>query len=185
MPVEKAFKSVTADDGTVSYVEITDATELPVELVKANPEYVSVLDQSVKRRKIIQDLKKPVVVTNAEDTEVVTEVPKTEEKPVVTPPILDKAALFAEFRAQLATETQAEQTARETRQKDLAKILSDNGLSASLLPALETSTNPGETAKLLAKSGYRFDDIEGGEVPTVKSATVSSVVEKWKEKYTK
>lgn len=178
---DKIYKPVTADDGTVSYVEITDANELPETLVKDTPQYKSVLDESVKRRKIIQDLKKPVV-TNEDETEIVK---PTEEKPVVTPPtpVLDKAALFAEFKAQLETETKAEKEAREQKQADLSKILADNGLSLSLMPALETSTDPATTAKLLAKSGYRFDDVAGGEVPSVKSSQVGDILANWKKKY--
>lgn len=180
---EPIFKRVVGDDGKETFVEVKEATELPEELVKATPMYKQVLDESIKRRQIIQSLKKPVVVTNEDDTEVVADAPK-EEKPIVaTPAAVDEDALFQKFETRLTAKQQAEKEAREKRETEITTALSANGLPEKMRAALETSTNPNETAKIIAQAGYRFDDVEAGEVPTIKSKPVDEAVQNFMKKY--
>jgi hypothetical protein len=181
------FKRIDNADGTFTYEEVKDATELPEELVKANPLYKGVLDETIQRRKTINDLK-------AKITTVVSDEKPEDEKPVVkaveTPSVqpLDEDALFAKFRerilAETTVETKAERQAREQKEAAVNQAMEANGLSSpELRKVIAESANPAETAKLLAKSGYRFDDVSAGEVPSVKSTEVSGILDNFKKKY--
>lgn len=185
MAVDKVFKQVDKGDGTFEYVEVT-AAELPEEIVKETPQYKTVLDESVKRRKIIQDLKRPVV-TNDDETEIVKEVPtpKTE-----TPaPAVDKDALYDEFRTRMLNEmnveTKAAKTAREQHEANVDAAMKAHKLSSpEIRLVVSASANPAETAALLAKSGYRFDDVQGGETQIdIKSEPVTDIIGRLKKRF--
>jgi hypothetical protein len=146
-----------------------------------------VLDETIQRRKTINDLK-------AKITTVVSDEKPEDEKPVVkaveTPSVqpLDEDALFAKFRerilAETTVETKAERQAREQKEAAVNQAMEANGLSSpELRKVIAESANPAETAKLLAKSGYRFDDVSAGEVPSVKSTEVSGILDNFKKKY--
>ncbi len=169
---EKIFKQVDKGDGAYEYVEVT-AAELPEEIVKDHPQYKTVLKESIDRRKVIQDLKK-AVVTNEDETAIVQETSPAKEV-VTASASVDKEALYEEFRTRLlgetTVETKADKTAREQRETLVTQAMSDNGLSSpELREIIVNSPDPKKTAELLAKSGYRFDDVLGGEVLDIKAS---------------
>lgn len=184
---EPVFKRIDKGDGTFEYQEVTDATELPDELVKANPLYTGVLNETIQRRKTIKELTTKIssVAEGKEDAKEDKPEPKSDAP---APVVLDEAALFEKFKqsllGELAVETIEQKKAREAKEKAVNEAMSANGLvSPNLRLIVANSENPAETAQLLAQSGYRFDPVDGGEVPSVKSTEVSSILDSFKKKY--
>jgi cell division protein FtsX len=187
MPVDKIYKAVTNDEGAVVYVDVTP-DDIPDELIRGTKVHKETVAESIKRRNRAQKAEEMLqTLAKSDSNDEVPEVPAA-DKPVVTPaPVLDKAALYAEFKQQLIAETGVEtveqKQARIARQEEINKLLKDNGLSESVRLALETSTNPAETAKVLAQSGYRFDRVEGGEIPRTSTGAYDDIISRLNEKF--
>lgn len=152
------FKQVTDAEGNTTFVEVTE-DEL-TETVKAHPAHKQVVDESIKRRQQIKDLK---AALEAKDE---PEQPKVEPPTVQQPEPQDEDALLDKLYAKLLEKQQADAAAALQRRNALTEVARKHGLGAGVLPVLEQSTNPEATAALLANSSYHFDDTEGGEAST-------------------
>ena len=140
------------------YVEVDEH-----EFVKSTDEYSKLLEESIDRRKKIAELKAKLAEKETEEpvTPPVTEKP-TEPPPSPTTPPLDVDGLYEEFRKRLELEKLEKERKELERRENLAKLAKDKGLGERVLPILEKSSNPEETANLLLQSGFRFDNASGG-----------------------
>lgn len=183
---EKIVKAVTDDEGVTTYVDITP-DDIPAEIIRKTKVHADTVAESIKRRTRAQKAEEALQTLAKSDTdEEEPDNPADKVETPVTPP-LDEAALYARFKTQLiaetGVETVVERQVRVTREAEIDKLMKDNGLSDKLKPALVTSSNPAETAKLLAQSGYRFDPVEGGEIPRKSTGAYDGVIASLNERF--
>jgi hypothetical protein len=152
------------DDG--EYVEVDEH-----EFVKGHDMYSKLLEESIDRRKKLTELKAKLAEKEADP---VTPAPEpTPAAPPVAAAPFDVDKLFEEFRARLDAERSTAAKREQERKDALAKLAKDKGLGERVLPILEKSADPEETADLLMRSGFRFDSATGGTTGGETSSGVS------------
>lgn len=158
--MDKVFTQVTGEDGTISYVEVS-AEELDG-LVKGSPEYQRVVKESMKRKEKIKALTTPKPEEEEEDDVNTSALGTTPVKPNVKPvePV-DVEALKRSVYEQVRADLKAEREAAETREKTIAQLLEDNGLSAEDRVFVENASDPKAAAEYL---GQRVRVFETGSV---------------------
>lgn len=155
----------------VTYVEVPDdQLEVPTELIDkavvAHPKYREVVDESIKRKKTIKQLREQL--DHLEEPEAEGQSPASPEqdatvqKPVSQAAPLDEDALYSKFTARLRKEQEDARAAEAAKANNLKAIAEKHGLGAGALKALEVAADPEALASILEGSQYRFDDTVGG-----------------------
>lgn len=175
------FRKVTNEDGEETYEEVDLAqVELPDEVVHNHPAYRKVAESDVKRRKRIKELTAQLQSSAGADEPEEQQAEEQVTEPAPAPVTIDTEALFNEFMGRLTKQQQEEAEKAKADAERLNKLAKDNGLGEEAVSILRTSNDPEATAKLLAKSQFRFDDAEGGGLPGESGgdATLANILNK-------
>lgn len=152
---EERYRQVTDDGGTVSYELVEDTTELTPEQVRDTDTYKKTLDESVKRRQLIQTLKSQLAEGGEETPPEVIPTPDAAQP-------LDTEKLFEQFLSKVDARDAERREEKTTKDVGIDKLMVEYKLPKDARASLENSEEPEITAQYLQKLNLRFDDISGG-----------------------
>lgn len=152
------FQRQEDDEGNVTYVEVT---EVPDDVIRETPTFKKIVDESIKRRQQIKDLKGKIEELSADETPEKPEPVQTQVQQV------DPDALVADILQRLDARNQEREQQTQTRRTQIEKLIADHKLSADAYSILDKSQNPDETAAYMGRLQVQFDSSAGGETPVV------------------
>lgn len=162
-------------DGTPVDWEAVDANDIPADVVKKNPLFNKVLDESKQRKETIKALRagqqKPASEQSDDDAEdTPAKTPVTSQAAPV--PAVDINAVYQEVATRLqrdneaAARAQADQAALVTRIMTEESLDENNAAVRSLLAPKGADMSEAavrERAKTLAQAGLKFDRVPAGD----------------------
>lgn len=150
------FQRQEDEEGNVTYIEVE---ELPDEVIREAPSFKKVVDESIKRRQQIKDLKTKIEELSADDT---PEKPEPVQTPVEQ---VDPEKLVADILQRLDARNQEREQQTQTRKTQIEKLIADHKLSVDAYSILDKSQNPDETAAYMGRLQVKFDNSSGGDTP--------------------
>ena len=172
------YKKTVDADGNEVYEEVTPES-LDEEVIKATPLFGKVLDETVQRRKRINELQAQLESLASDGDEADEAPPKKQAKPpqpsaqADTPKKeIDPDELYSQFRERLLKEMQEEEKKKKEVQSALSSIIEENRVPSELSYLVEAQFNAGgaEAAKKaaadIAKTRSLFNGGAGGDPET-------------------
>lgn len=141
------FEKIVGDDGIETY-RVVDNLE---PLIKESEPYKRVLQESIERRKTIQELKRSVSAVDAAD-----EKPEVKDTPVVDKPELNMEDLEKIVAKRVLEVIKNQQEAEARREADLDALLSQHGLNKDDRAFIAASPDPKAAAEYLGRRIKQF-----------------------------
>ncbi len=161
---EGLFVAQENEAGETVYVEVNEVEGyvLPDDLVEGSPKFQKINElrqktvvESKKYKKRAQAAEAALEQDSSDDAEGAPPTPDT-------PPVLDKDALFTEFRERIAQEDAQASALLEEKDTKLRALIATHKLGDEALTVLRTSSEPDVLAKFLGTSQFNFEDGQGG-----------------------
>lgn len=144
----EVFVKVSKEDGTEEFVPAPEETV--VEVVKAHPIYKNVLDEHIKSRNKLKQLRESVV-----DKPVVNEQEMAPEKVDKPTPTVD----IEKLKAELLEEIRKTELANKQKQATVAQLIAQHSLpdNEDTRTLLLEANDPAATAERLKRAGLQFE----------------------------
>lgn len=134
--------------------EVYKEVEVSALDVREHPEFKKVLDEQIKTRKKLSELKKEQPAEDAPSGETPAQAPTPAKVPDVVIPTTEE--IVAQVRAKLEEEEKVAAKVKSDREAEIKAALDKHGLPAEAASFLNLSIDPMKQAELLAKNSLTF-----------------------------